>query len=143
MYATIADLEDRITQARLAGFVPETGSTRTALLNAILSRASALIDGYIGAVYATPAPASGLLQGWALTACVYELHLTRGGPSIPDKIQASYDSLLSDLRAVADGKRSIGGADAPSAGGTIPSAMLVGSDTPQLGTDPGMGMAAW
>jgi phage gp36-like protein len=115
-YCTISDLEARITQARLAAFVPETGATRTALLEAIIARGDALIDGYIGAVYATPAPSSGLLQGWSLTACVYEIYLTRG-QELPDKIKDAQEALMDDLRAVADGKRKIGGASAPSTGG--------------------------
>jgi phage gp36-like protein len=137
-YATIADLENRITQARLATFVPEVGATRTELLTAMLARADALIDGYIGAVYATPAPASGLLQGWTLIACVYEIYLTRGGPEIPEKIKDSFEALMTDLRAVADGKRQIGGATPPNAGGAAGARVVVGSDDATLGA-----LSAW
>lgn len=132
-YCTISDLEARITQARLATFVPEVGATRTALLEAIISRADALIDGYIGAAYTTPAPPSGLLQGWSLTACVYEIYMARG-QDLPEKIKDSYESLLDDLRAVADGKRKIGGATAPTAGGTVGGGFAVGSADSEIGS---------
>ena len=55
MYATITQLEDRLTARMLGTRVPEAGADRERVLTAYIESAGAVIDAALSAKYITPA----------------------------------------------------------------------------------------
>lgn len=111
-YIATADVEARVGQALLAQFVREAAgsSNYEARVAELIARAESRVDAYLGARYTTPVEATGFVEEMALAIAEYEVYRRGSGGAVPEKIREAYEDALADLRAVADGKREIGGA---------------------------------
>lgn len=109
-YATVNDLEERMSLVRLNGLVPEPAAQRASILASVITRASDRMDGYLSARFATPVPASGYMQELCMSICEFDLYRRGSGPSVPEKVRQAYEDAIKDLKELADGKRDIGGA---------------------------------
>jgi phage gp36-like protein len=112
-YIQITDLEERIKTARLAKFVPETGTERTGILTNIITRAESRIDGFLGGRYTIPLAVTGYLQEMALVIAEYEIYRRTTAPDVPEKIRKAFDDATKELKGLAAGDWTLGGQDGP------------------------------
>ena len=97
-YATPLDLENAFGTAEILQLADRDGDglADTAVLNAILTRADALIDGYLAGRYAVPvalmATAGDLARYW-----LYD-------DAAPERVREAYEDALAWLREVAAGR---------------------------------------
>lgn len=111
-YITTEMLEARVGEELLGQFLAQPADSAeydTAVAD-VIARAESRIDGYIGARYSTPVEATGFVEELALAVAEYEVYRRGAGGKVPEKIRQAYEDALADLRAIADGKRAIGGA---------------------------------
>ena len=112
-YCTIDHLREVIPQAQIVQLTDDAdeGEASEAVLADTLESAQAIVDGYLRTRYASQVPlttAPNLVK--VLTRDVWALQVwqRRGEGGIPESIRDAYDTALSTLRQIADGKVSIG-----------------------------------
>ncbi len=103
-YITSAILEERVTSTRLSSLCIVTGASKAALIESIIARAEAVVDGYASTRNATPLPDSDLVREWTLCVAEYELYKRGPGESVPEKIRESYKDAISQLKSLAAGE---------------------------------------
>lgn len=116
-YATQTDLEDAFGAAEIAEIADRDrdGEIDAPALAAVLTRADALIDGYLGVRYAVPvASPPPILTATACDLARYWLY----DDAAPERVRQGYDDAVAWLEGVAAGKVALGlpVADAPLAG---------------------------
>jgi phage gp36-like protein len=104
-YATVADLQDRLGEARLVQLTdladPPIGLVDQAVAQKALDDADAEIDGYLVGRYALPlTPAPGVLKVHAVTIAHYRLL----GSAADDGMREDYKAVRQWLQAVAEGR---------------------------------------
>lgn len=121
-YATETDLLDRMGEHEMRQVADHTrsGTADTEVVAAALADADNLIDGYVGARYATPLPSiPPLVRTWAVSIARYVLH--RNGA--PDHVEQDYKDAMAALKDVSRGLIALPvmpGEAAPTAtGGTV------------------------
>ena len=124
-YIARTDVENVMAPSDLADFFRTTvGSAEyVSRLTGVIAGAESRVDSYLEAAYAVPVTASGFVKEAALVFVRYDIAMLGDGGNIPQKLRDMYADMLVDLRAVADGTRSIGGA---STGGGVGSTSLKG-----------------
>jgi len=119
-YATIADLIEEASTELLLELADDLDSgdindaAVQALLQDNLDDAAAMLDSYVGVVYALPlASTPDVLNKYNSLYALYLLYLRRG--QVPDALQLAIDNLLRWLRDLAAGKVQLGlpAADVP------------------------------
>lgn len=103
-YATVADLQAAFGERELVELTdraePSFGIVDTAVAQAALDRAEAVIDGYLAGRYALPLPAvPPILAGIACDLARHALYIT----AMPDVVQARYEAAMKSLKAIGDG----------------------------------------
>lgn len=113
-YIEVADIEARLGQPLTAQLVRETagGGKYLEALAAAIKAAEEAVDDCLGVRYTVPMAATGYVRRLTLALVLHDLYSMSSGGAVPDKAQKAYDDAMVDLRAVADGKRAIGGATA-------------------------------
>lgn len=127
-YATLSDLQKRLGDSRFAMIF---GTTDTSVAEADLASASAVVDGYLAARYATPVTAGtalALLTVWTVDLACELAYLHAGGAEMPDKIKKQADTARQCLRDVSSGKMLLSADAAESAATPGGSAVVVGDD---------------
>jgi len=101
-YATQADMEIKYGEKDLIELSDRafTGEIASAVIEAALADAAALIDGYVGKRYQVPVmPVPSLLNRLAMVIAYYELHNGR----YSDQVRAAYDDALRTLANISGG----------------------------------------
>ncbi len=118
-YASLADLiaafgsEDLIALTDRSD--PPSDVIDTLAAAAALDGAQSLIDGYLGARYATPlAAVPDIVRRWACDLARHRLYLNKNG--LTDAVQKAYDDTLRQLRDAADGRLRLAAAGAATPG---------------------------
>lgn len=143
MYATIQQLEDRLTASLLNQRIPEIGQDRERVLTAYLTDASAIVDAYICNRYAVPAPSSSVLAHICLSIAIWQIEADRGGgvaaDRLPPGIQIPYDKAMEMLKGISSGDISLSGTDAPETSSAYSAGLTVSSPASRFSPDsPGM-----
>ena len=110
-YITADDLDARLGVALVDRLV-DNDDRRATILADVIARAESRVDGYLAGRYATPVPASGLIEEAALSVAEHELYRRADGP-VPEKVRKAYEDALKDLRDIASGKIALGSAAEP------------------------------
>lgn len=129
-YINQAMLEDRVGASLLAKFIRyDQGSDDYELaIVDIINRAESRVDGYLASRYEIPVPTSGLLEEMALATAEYELYRRSSSGVIPEKIKDAYESVLKDLRSIANGSMELGGAVDPTPSGEVTGLVVDSAD---------------
>lgn len=104
-YITADQLKSRVGAERFANLA----GTDSVLVDGIIARASAVIDGFASARYQIPLTPTALVEDWALAIAELELYKRGPGSQIPEKIQDSYHAAIAQLADLAQGKIGTGG----------------------------------
>lgn len=111
-YSTLDDLKNQLNEADLIQLTDDadTGAVVTTVTDAMIAKADALIDSYIGARYAVPlTTVPAIITHYSAVIAIYLLFSRRSGA--PDHIQKLYDNALAFLKAVQDGDITLGAND--------------------------------
>lgn len=106
MYATAADLKQRIGDVFAGLYVALDGSSMTSEMAADLAAASAEIDGMIGMRYATPVTAAAalpLLKSWELTLAEEQAWVRSGTSDLTENLKNRLAYVRGLLEKIADG----------------------------------------
>ena len=121
-YATLADLIERAGEAEIRQVADRDrdGTIDADVIEAALTDADNLVNGYVAAKYTVPlASVPDLVRTWAVSIARYVLH--RNGPA--DHIAQDYKDAIAALKDVAAGKIrlpvAVGEAAPASASGTV------------------------
>ena len=95
-------LSRRVTSDRLSALCP--GNDATVLIEEVIARAEATIDGYAAGRYAVPLSATDLVREWALCLAEYELYKRGPGNAVPEKIRESFQQTCAQLKDLAAGE---------------------------------------
>lgn len=131
-YITQDLLEERVGSTRLDNLCKVTGADKTALLENVIERAEAVIDGYAAVRFKIPLPANYLTEEWALCIAEYELYKRGSGAEVPAKIKDSYEDVLKLLKDMAAGGLNIPSASAPELASESGSSVSIGSASPMM-----------
>ena len=104
-YITADQLKSRVGQERFTNLA----GTESNLVEGIISRASAIIDGFASTRYQIPLEVTPLVEEWALSIAELELYKRGPGSQIPEKIQDSYHIAIAQRADLAQGKIGTGG----------------------------------
>lgn len=130
MYATSAELRQRIGDIYAALYTDADGAPMDSEMEADLAAASAEIDALIGMRYGTPVtaePALPLLKSWTLTLAE-ELAWVRSGKSdLPDNLKSRLAYVRGLLEKIAGGSMRLPGIAESDSGGT---ALIAKADDP-------------
>ncbi len=126
-------IEERITSTRLDNLCKVTGSDQTMLLDNVISRAEAVIDGYAAGRYQTPLPSNDMIEEWALAIAEYELYKRGSGGDVPVKIRRSYEDVLALLKDLAEGRLTPPGSVAPTAANSSGSSLDINTNSSMMG----------
>lgn len=111
-YAVLADVQDMVDADELVRLTDDAGSGTAdeALVTNQLAKASAEMDGYLGARYALPlgSPPE-ILTSICVDIAVFNLYSRRQGP--PEHWTSRYRNAIAFLTKVAEGKISLGAGD--------------------------------
>lgn len=102
-YASLEDLVERAGQSEILEIADRDGDgiADTDVVDAALTHADNIVNGYVGAKYALPlSTATDLVRPWAVSIARYWLH--RYGP--PDYVVRDYKDAIATLRDVQAGK---------------------------------------
>ena len=117
MYATITQLEDRLTARMLGTRIPESGADRERVLTAYIEGAGAVIDAALSAKYVTPARTTPLLTLICLNLAIWQIEADRGGAlaidKMPQAVQIPYEQATSWLAKLSSGEMSLSPSDLP------------------------------
>lgn len=80
-----------------------------ALIESVIARAEAVIEGFASASYEIPLTPTALLEDWAICLCVHELYKRCPGSIVPEKIRDEYKRTISQLSDLAARKLGTGG----------------------------------
>ncbi|MHB1350113.1 MAG: gp436 family protein [Desulfobulbaceae bacterium] len=111
-YAVLADVQDMVDSDELVRLTDDAGSgvADEALITSQLAKASAEMDGYLGARYALPlATPPAILVSTCVDIAVFNMYARRQGP--PEHWAARYKNAIAFLTKVAEGKISLGAGD--------------------------------
>ena len=146
-YATVQQLEDRLTAAVLNKRIVEEGDERKRVLDAYLDAASSVVDAWLSARYLLPAPQSPVLTMATLNIALWQIEADRGaaayaaGQQLPANVQVPYDQAMKLLERLAKGDIALvgdDGAPAPTPG-EAKAGLQVSAPPPALGYgSPGM-----
>jgi len=121
MYVTVQQMTDRFGAAMLVDLTDRgtvaTGTIDSAVVNAAIAGADAMIDGFLSGIYALPmATVPPLLVDIALAVTIWRLHV--GVPG--DKVTLDYKDARASLEQISKGviKLSVAGVAAPGSGST-------------------------
>jgi phage gp36-like protein len=107
-YITTALLTERIGSALFDQLINTSSPTaKAALIDNIIERAEAVVDGYLGTVCAVPVTGNALVEEWALRIAEYETYKRSTWDETPEKIRESYVEALDQLKDVVSGRMSL------------------------------------
>jgi phage gp36-like protein len=139
-YSTISDLTGILPETELLQLADDTGTrdihhadVRTTLETAI-AEADRDIDGYVGAVTATPlSPVPEMARRFSARMAIHNLFARRPHLSIPDAVADRHKQILRTLERIAEGKIALGPRSEeqakPGAVEVVAPPKLFGSDT--------------
>lgn len=107
-YATIEDLVPALIDNRTAAeLTRDDGRDEpdTAVIDRVLTEASALVDSYCRRRYTVPMQPSEQIRSLTLSIARYKLFLRRR--RVPDEINRDYDDAMQQLRDISNGKASL------------------------------------
>lgn len=111
-YAVLADVQDMVDSDELVRLTDDAGSGTEdeTLITSQLEKASAEMDGYLGAVYPLPlASPPVILTSICVDIAVFNMYARRQGP--PEHWAARHKNAIAFLTKVAEGKISLGAGD--------------------------------
>lgn len=113
-YSTVADIKNLITEASVVQLTDDEqlGAVNQARVDAAISSADELIDGFLRSRYTLPlASAPPLLRDLSVDIAVYRLYDRRFSASMPESIKAKYDNALKLLGMIQKGQVQLGADD--------------------------------
>jgi len=134
-YIQISDVAELVGQTRLEKLVREVAGETAydTVVERLIGRAEARIDGYLGTRYATPVAATGLVVDWALALVAHRVQMMGQNPTVQKKVEDEYLRTIEDLKAISAGDQDLAGATAGSDVGS--SGVDIVSDTPAFDED--------
>ena len=142
MYATITQLEDRLTARMLGTRVPESGADRERVLTAYIEGAGAIIDAALSAKYVTPASPTPLLTLICLNLAIWQIEADRGSAltseKLPPAVQIPYEQATAWLAKLSSGEMQLSPSDLPLQGDAAAGLTVLSPPAEFLEGSPGM-----
>jgi len=110
-YSVITDISNAITEASVLQLTDDEGisAINESRVNAAISSADELINGYLRSRYTLPLPSTPpMIRDLSVNIAVFKLYDRRFAADMPDSIQKKYDSSIKLLESIQKGVISLG-----------------------------------